>query len=108
MVIGQVIPSGFGSHAAVRRIPPHIRSAIGVSIALHAGVLAYLAYAKFSPPHQEPTLEDPVVQVDMFKLPEPPPPQPVEKPKVVLHTATAQDLSPIKPLPLDPPPRVAP
>jgi protein TonB len=108
MVIREVIPAGFGAHAAVRRIPPHIRPAIGVSIALHLGVLAFLAYAKFSPPHQETVAEDPAVQVDMFKLPKPPPPQPVDKPKLVLHTPATVDPPPILPLPLDPPPKVAP
>jgi protein TonB len=108
MVIREVVPFGFESHAAVRRIPPHLRPAIGLSIALHLAVLGYLAYAKFSPPHQDAVAEDPVVQVDMFKLSKPPPPQPVEKPKVVLHTPTPVDLPPVPPLPLDPPPKVAP
>jgi protein TonB len=107
LVIHQVLPFGFTPRATARRIPPHIRSAIGVSIALHLGVLGYLAYAKFSPPHLVPTPEDPTVQVDIFTPRKPPPPLPVEKPKLVLHPPVIEDPPPLPPLPADPPPRTA-
>jgi protein TonB len=105
LVIHQVLPFGFTPRAPARRIPPHIRSAIGVSIALHLGVLGYLAYAKFSPPHLVATPEDPAVVVDIFTPKKPPPPQPIEKPKLVLHPTVIADPPPLPPLPADPPPR---
>ena len=40
-MIRQVFPIGFAPRSG-RPMPPHIRMAIGVSLALHAGVLAYL------------------------------------------------------------------
>jgi protein TonB len=101
MVIRQAFPLGFDARPA-RRMPPHIRMAIGVSLALHAGGLAYLAYAKFNPPAEPPALIDPVTVMTLFNPVKPPPVQPVEQPKVVLHPPVNLDLS-VKPLPLDPP-----
>jgi protein TonB len=111
LVIHQVLPFGFTSRAQARRIPPHIRSAIGVSIALHLGVLAYLAYAKFSPPHLVTTPEDPTVVVDIFTPKKPPPPQPQPqptKPPVALHPPPIADPPPLDPLPVKPPPDATP
>lgn len=109
MVIRQVIPFGFEPRGAARRIPPHLRPAIGVSIALHLCVAGYLAYAKFSPPHLTVPDDTPPMVVDFFHPAKPPPPQPIEKPKIALHPTTIADPPPIAPLKADPPPvRTAP
>ncbi len=55
MVIRQVFPLGLETQSG-RRMPSHIRIAVGVSLALHAGALAYLAYAKFNPPAETPAV----------------------------------------------------
>lgn len=55
-------------------LPPHVRVAIGVSIVFHAGLLAYLAYAKFNPPPPRELEEPPVVTTELFTPPKPPPP----------------------------------
>ncbi|MGZ6038519.1 MAG: energy transducer TonB family protein [Phenylobacterium sp.] len=107
MVVRQVIPFGFEARGAVRCIPPHLRPAIAVSIALHLCVAAYLAYAKFSPPHLDQPAADPPVIVDIFNRVKPTPP-PIEQPKIPLHRVILQDPPPLPPLPADPPPRTAP
>ena len=103
MVIRQVIPFGFEARA-VPRIPPHLRPAVGVSIALHLCVAGYLAYAKFSPPHLTVPDETPPMVVDVFHPQHPEPPQPIQKPKAVLHRPPIADPPPIAPLKADPPP----
>jgi protein TonB len=103
VVIRQVFPFGLETHSG-RRMPAHIRMAIGVSLALHVGALTYLAYAKFNPPAETPEATDPITITTLFTPQKPPPPQqPVEQRKVVLHPPATQDLT-IKPLPVDPPP----
>jgi protein TonB len=108
VVIRQVFPFGFEPRSG-RRLPPHIRMAIGVSLALHAAALAYLAYAKFNPPAQPPAAADPVTITTLFTPKKPEPPKPVvEKPPVALHPPITVDLPPIPPLltqviPQDPP-----
>ncbi|MFI4966682.1 MAG: TonB family protein [Caulobacterales bacterium] len=103
MVIRQVVPFGFEAHRG-RRTPPHIRMAVGVSIALHAAALAYLAYAKFNPLAAQPTVEVPPIVATIF-TPRPieNPPKPVDRPPIKLHTARIVD-PPIDPLPVKPPP----
>jgi periplasmic protein TonB len=104
VVIREVIPVGFETRSAARRIPPHLRPAIGVSIGLHLCVAGYLAYAKFSPPHIETPPVDRVVDTQIFTPQKPPPAQRVEQPKVVIHTPRLQDPV-VDPLPVDPPPQ---
>ena len=75
-MVAQAIPYDVEPRAA-RRMPPHIRVAVGVSIAFHAGLLAYLAYARFNPPAIRQLDEPPPVSIDIFtptKPTEPPPP----------------------------------
>jgi protein TonB len=99
MVIRQAFPLGFDARPA-RRMPPHIRMAIGVSLALHAGGLVYLAYAKFNPPPVEQTqASDPPVLMTLFNPPKPEPLKPiVEKPRVIVHETLTRDIPPIAPL----------
>ena len=98
MVVRQVFPFGFEPRAG-RRLPPHIRMAIGVSLALHAGVLAYVAYAKFNPPAQPPETIDPVTIMPILNLRRPEPPEPlVKQPPVTLHPPVINDPPQIPPL----------
>jgi protein TonB len=80
-MVAQAIPYDVDPRI-VRRMPPHVRVAVGVSIAFHAGLLAYLAYAKFNPPAARELPDTPVILTDIFTPPKPPPPQPKE----VRHT----------------------
>jgi protein TonB len=99
MVIRQVLPFGFEPRAG-RRMHPHMRLAIGVSLALHAGVLAYLAYAKFNPPAEQAQPYDPPVIMELFR----PPPKVeaqkpiVERPPVVVHDTPIRETPPLPPL----------
>src|SRR5689334_12903949 len=74
-MVAQAIPYDFEPRAA-RRLPPPVRVAVGVSIAFHAGLLAYLAYAKFNPPPPRELPETPVILTDIFTPPKPPQPPP--------------------------------
>lgn len=109
-MVAQAIPYDFEPRGA--RMPPHIRVAVGVSIAVHAGLLAYLAYAKFNTPPARDMPEPPVILTDIFTPPKPPPPPSPPKPEVKpqtpnFHIPTPLDAVPdIKPLegrPLDAP-----
>ena len=82
---------------SARRLPPHARAAVGVSIALHAGLLTYLAYAHFSEPTIRPLDEAPPWNVPLVTLEKPKPPPPTDRPK---HAAVAP--RPTAPSPLPP------
>ncbi|HEY8004090.1 MAG TPA: energy transducer TonB [Phenylobacterium sp.] len=98
MVIRQVFPFGFETRPA-RRLPPHIRMAIAVSLGLHAVALVYLAYAKFNPPAQPREPDAPVTIATLFTPPKPQPPrQRVEKTQPPLRPPTTIDLPPVAPL----------
>lgn len=103
MVIRQATPFDFDTRPA-RRTPPNIRMAVGVSLALHIGVLAYVAYAKFNPPREGTVAYDPPIVADILRLkPTPPPPSPIEHPRVRIHTPVPTETM-IDPLPVKPPP----
>lgn len=94
------------------RLPPHARAAVGVSIALHAGLLAYLAYAKFSEPTPRQIDEPPPIAIDIFKpeKPQPPPPTPQPRHDVVAPRPTdpmplPQEIQPVPVPPVADPPR---
>lgn len=101
MVIRQVFP--FGLEPSVRRAPPHIRLAVGVSIALHAAAVGYLAYAKFNPPVEQATAPDPVIVMPWVELVKPKPERPtVEKPAPRLHPPISRDIPQVDPVPAKP------
>ncbi|WP_372785433.1 energy transducer TonB [Phenylobacterium sp.] len=107
MVIRQVLPFDFEPRSG-RRLPPHIRMAIGASLALHAAGVVYLAYAKFNPPPPPPVFADPITVGPMVKLPRPDLPPPPPAPRVPIHETTIFDPPPLAPLPVPPqldPPR---
>lgn len=88
MVARQAVPFDL-EPASERRWPRHVQIAVGVSIALHAGVLAYLAYAKFSPP---PIVEElPAWTVPLISLDPPKPPPPRDPPKRDTPTVHPKD-----------------
>ncbi|MGA0606763.1 TonB family protein [Phenylobacterium sp. VNQ135] len=82
---------------------------VGLSIAAHAGVAAYLAMMQFAPP-QPPVTLDPPVTGPWIRLEKPkPPPQPTERPKTLTpHKPVSSAAAPIDPLPVDPPDEVRP
>ena len=93
MVTHQAIPNDFETRAA-RRMPSHVRMAVGVSLALHAGVLTYLAYAKFNPPATPAVAYVPPVLTTLVTPKRPDPVKPIEKPPIALHTATSDQPPP--------------
>jgi protein TonB len=99
MVVHQVFPFGFEARGG-RRMHPHMRLAIGVSLAFHASVLAYLAYAKFNPPAEQAQPYDPPILTELFRPPpKPVPQQPVkERPTVVVHDTVVRQVPEIPPL----------
>jgi protein TonB len=110
MLTRQAVPFDF-EPASARQLPPHARAAIAASIALHIGLVAYLAYANFSPPAVNQPPGERIVDTTIFTPPKPPPPPPTAQPK---HTVVAprpadplqlQQLIPPLPLPpvADPP-----
>jgi len=103
MVIRQAIPFDLETRSQ-RRMPAHVRMAVGVSLAVHAGVLAYLAYAKFNPPIEVARAYDPPVITTLFTPTKPTDPKPVEPPPVRVHTPQFIDQAPLDPLPVKPPP----
>lgn len=100
MVIRQVFPFGFEPG---RRLPPHIRLAIGVSIALHASLLVYLAYAKFNPPAQPLPTADQILVGPIVRLPKPQPDKPIaEKPAPQVHPTESRDIPQVDAIPVKP------
>jgi protein TonB len=101
LVIRQVFPFGF--EPSVRRTPPHIRLAVGVSIALHAAVVGYLAYAKFNPPVEQVLAPDPVIVMPWVELVKPKPDKPIlEKPAPRLHPPVSRNIPQVEPIPAKP------
>lgn len=76
MVIRQVFPFDFTADR--RPTPPHIRTAIAVSIAFHAAVAGYLIYAKFEPARLAP--DDPPI-ITTTTLLNWPPAKPIDRPQ---------------------------
>lgn len=100
MVIRQAVP--FGIESSGRRAPPHVRLAVGVSIALHAAAVGYLAYAKFNPPPQQ-QAEDPPIVMPWVELVKPKPVKAlVEKPIPRVHPPISRDTPHVDPLPARP------
>lgn len=77
---------------------------VGISIAAHAGVAAYLAMMQFAPP-QPPITLDPPVTGPWIRLEKPkPPPEVKDRPKTLTpHKPVSSTAAPINPLPVDPP-----
>jgi periplasmic protein TonB len=98
MVIRQVFPIGFEPRSG-RRMHPHMRMAIGVSLALHASVLAYLAYAKFNPPAEQAQPYDPPIITELFNPRKPEPLQPItEKRPLAVHDTVIREVPSLPPL----------
>jgi len=100
LVIRQALPFGF--EPTGRRTPPHIRMAVGVSIALHAGLVGYLAYAKFNPPVERPPVVDPIIVMPFVDLVKPKPMPIAARPAPPLRPPRAIDIPTIDPVPVPP------
>jgi protein TonB len=99
MVVQQAIP--FAYEPPARRMPPHVRVAIGVSVAFHVGLLAYVAYARFNPPAPSVEIPDRAIVVTTFKQPKTPPPTLERHDPPPLHPPVVADPPPIPPLPVN-------
>lgn len=93
-----------------KRPKPRTLAVVGLSVAVHAGVAAYLAMMQFAPPPQARTTSTPPVTGPWIRLEKPKPPPSKEQPKritphkpIATNTAVAVD-----PLPIDPPDLVTP
>lgn len=110
MVIRQTFPLGFNPRPDLDdpgpRLPRHIRIAIGASIALHIGVVVYLAFANFDPPLVAQLPEPPPWVVPMVDIKPPAPPRPLAShtQPPPLRPPVSRDIPPIDPLPTPPPP----
>ena len=103
MVIRQVFPFDFTSER--RPVPPHIRTAIAISLAFHAIVAGYLLYAKFEParlPAEDPPI---VTTTTLLNLKALRPPIPVTPPRTTppIHNPLVVQDTPFT-LPADPTP----
>ena len=97
MVIRQVFPFGF--EPAARRLPPHMRTAVGVSLALHVAAGAYLAYVKFNPPIELPPPAERIIQVPLIDWPKAQPDKLIiEKAVPPLHAPDTREIPPIDPI----------
>ena len=97
MVIRQVSPFCF--EPAARRLPPHMRMAVGVSLTLHVAAGAYLAYVKFNPPLPMPDPAPRIMQVPIIDWPKAPPDKPIiEKTVPPLHPQDTREIPPIDPI----------
>lgn len=92
-----------------KRLSPTKTAVVGLSLAAHAGVAAYLAMMQFAPP-QVTEYEDPPFRGFVDVLPKKPiPPPPEERPKqITLHKPLAPPSNVVDPLPIDPPDLVTP
>jgi protein TonB len=107
VVIRQALPFGFEPSRG-RRLPPHIRSAIGISLALHAAAGAYLAYMKFNPPAQLPPPAERILDVPIIDWkPEKPAAAPKTPPPQIRPPQSTYDPTET-PLPVSPPQKIEP
>jgi protein TonB len=110
MVIRDALPLWFADARPARRMPPHVRLAIVISVGVHVILLAYLAYARFAGPAPMVETSDNPIQVITIKPkpPEPPPPTPHQQaqkpPPPDFHVTKSLEVSDIPPLHVDPPP----
>lgn len=105
MVIRQPVPFAFRFNAP--KVPPHLQLALGVSLALHVALGAYLAYMKFNPPAEQTEPAAPtVIEVPIVDWPPPRPQQPTQaKPPVAVHPTVVREV-PQAPAHIDPIPPI--
>ena len=97
MVVQQAIPFAYDPRAR-KPMPPHVRVAVGVSIAFHAGLLAYLAYARFNPPAPTAQVVERIIDTTIFTPPKPPKATPHDRPQI--HKSIVTDGPTVDPLPI--------
>lgn len=99
MVVQQAVPLAYDPPK--RPMPPQVRVAIGVSLAFHAGLLAYLAYARFNPPPPPAQPAEQIIDTTLWTPPKPPkatPDRPHDPPPI--HRAIADPVTTVAPLPV--------
>jgi len=102
MVVQQAVP--FAYDPPKRAVPREVRVAIGVSVAFHAGLLAYLAYARFTSPPPPLQPAEQIIETTLWTPQKPPkatPDRPHDPPPI--HAPVTADPPPIAPLPVNPP-----
>ena len=93
-----------------KRLSPTKTAVVGLSLAAHAGVAAYLAMVQFAPP-QVTEYDDPPIRgfVDVLpKKPVLPPPTEAPPKQVTLHKPLVPSNNVVEPLPIEPPDVVTP
>ncbi len=78
MVIRQALPVFAGRTVSGRRRSPKVTMAIAASIAVHAGLVVYLAAKTWTPPEVVELPEGPIIEVQTVTLPK----APIEAPKL--------------------------
>ncbi|MDP3749435.1 MAG: TonB family protein [Phenylobacterium sp.] len=78
MVIRQALPVFAGRTGSGRRRSPKVTMAIAASIAVHAGLVVYLAAKTWTPPDVVELPEGPIIEVQTVTLPK----TPIEAPKL--------------------------
>lgn len=110
MVIRQFLPLAVGPAQRRRGRSPAVTAAIGLSIAVHAGLAGYLAVKTWAPSKGLSLPEDPVMSVETVTLtPKPPPVAPQPKTAAPRVVDSPVQLPPnIAPIPIAPVPAPAP
>ncbi|RAK50730.1 TonB family protein [Phenylobacterium deserti] len=103
MVIRQTFPFRFDLPRRV--LPPRLRLAIGLSVAVHAAVGASLLYMRFNPPAAAPEPAERIIEVPIIDWTPPKLDEPAPTPKLTppLHTPRAIETPTVEPLPAQPP-----
>jgi protein TonB len=101
MILRQSLPFAPAPHQ--RRLPPHFRMAVGVSVALHLAAGSYVVYMKFNAPPQLPPPAERIIQVPIIDWPvKPPEAPPLARPAPPLHPPIQLNLPILDPAPTTP------
>lgn len=109
MVIRQALPVFAGRTGSGRRRSPKVTMAIAASIAVHAGLVVYLAARTWTPPEVVELPEGPIIEVQTVTLPKPPIEVPKSTPSAIQPRVSVPTpfptpaLIPIEPTPLPQP-----
>jgi protein TonB len=107
VVIRQVLPFGFEPGRG-RRLPSHMRMAVGVSVALHVAVGAYVIYTKFNPPAPLPAPAEQIIQVPIIDWKPDKPVAPPKTPPVAVRPPNTAFTPTETPIPVAPTPHLDP
>lgn len=111
MVIRQFLPLAVGPAPPRRGRSPAVTAAIGLSIAIHAGLAGYLAVKTWTPSKALSLPEDPVMSVETVTLAPKPPPVATPQPRTAAPRVVDSPIQPpldLAPIPIPPVPAPAP